>query len=134
MDWIRSVSNCDPEFKFRCPKQWDNLERTADQGIRFCQECKKNVYLTRNDTETLQRARGGQCVARLSPPEDERKHKLGEVSPEYAERLAAEHRKAERERRIQEALLRLPGNSKACPTCGFPEDAALGCTVCAVSA
>ena len=133
MGWIRAVSNCKPEFKFRCPKQWDDLQQTADQAVRYCQECKENVYLTRNDTETLQRARAGQCVARMSPPEDEGHILVGEVSPEYAARLDAEHERAERERRIQAALLRIPGNAKPCPKCGFPEDAAKGCTVCVAS-
>jgi hypothetical protein len=133
MDWIRSVSNCKPVFKFRCPKKWDDLQRTADPTVRFCQECRENVYLTRNDTETLQRARAGQCVARLSPQEEDGRTLLGEISEEHAAELDAEHRRAERERRIQEALLRIPGNSKSCPTSGFPEDSRLGCAVCAVS-
>jgi hypothetical protein len=132
MTWSRSVSNCKPEFKFRCPKQWDDLARTADQTVRFCQECKENVYLTRTDAETLQRARAGQCVARLRPQDDDGHLLLGEISPEYEAELAAEHQRAQREKRIEEALLRLPGNSRPCPKCGFPEDAALGCTVCAV--
>jgi len=131
MNWIRSVSNCKSEFKFRCPKQWDDLVRTADQSTRFCKECKENVYLTRTDAETLQRARAGQCVARLRPQDDDRQIEVGEISPEYQARLAAEHERAQREKRIEEALLRIPGNSRPCPKCGFPEDAALGCTVCA---
>ncbi len=130
MDWNESVINCNSEFKFRCPKKWDDLVQTAEDSVRFCMECQENVYLVQTDTETLQRARAGQCVARRRPEDTEEDALLGEIGPEYEARLAAEDEKAQREKRIEEALRRLPGNAKPCPKCGYPEDGARGCTVC----
>src|SRR5215471_15945594 len=31
------IENCSLSFKFRCPKQWDRLQRTELAAVRFCE-------------------------------------------------------------------------------------------------
>ncbi len=57
------ISNCQPQFKFRCPKQWGELKRTADRSTRFCDVCQQTVFLCFKQSELQERASKGQCVA-----------------------------------------------------------------------
>lgn len=55
------ITNC--KLVFKCPKQWEELDITANQGIRFCHACDRGVYLA-EDEETLSLlAALGKCVA-----------------------------------------------------------------------
>ena len=67
----RSIRNCTDDFAFVCPKLWDKLQPTIDEGIRFCDACRKNVYYCRTDEEFTRRARDGQCVARETSSDSE---------------------------------------------------------------
>jgi hypothetical protein len=57
------IENCEVRFKFRCPKQWQNLARTDDSQVRFCDACRKNVYYCGTIAEARDHARRGHCVA-----------------------------------------------------------------------
>jgi hypothetical protein len=50
-------------FDFKCSKNWLDMDITDDNNIRFCQDCKKNVYFVNNELEYEMRASSGQCVA-----------------------------------------------------------------------
>jgi uncharacterized protein (TIGR02996 family) len=67
-DWLAVVSKlaierCDSAFRFRCPKQWENLKPTADAAVRFCDECKKNVYYCDTIGSARRHARHDECIA-----------------------------------------------------------------------
>lgn len=59
----RPIQNCQVRFQFRCPKQWDALQETAEPGVRSCGECHKQVYLCQSTQEAAEHARAGHCVA-----------------------------------------------------------------------
>lgn len=82
------IQNCHLRFQFKCPKQWDALQETAEAGVRFCGQCHKQVYLCQGKEEAARHARAGHCVA----------VPVGLVSPEsspdareHVEPLAREH-------------------------------------------
>jgi len=55
------VDECD--FEFKCPLHWDDLVVTADNDIRFCHECRKNVFRCRSRNEFEAHRSLGHCVA-----------------------------------------------------------------------
>jgi len=57
------IENCEPAFRFQCPKQWENLEITRDPTIRHCNACEKKVYYCRTLPDAQNHARQGHCVA-----------------------------------------------------------------------
>jgi type IV pilus assembly protein PilB len=59
----RPIQNCRLRFQFKCPKDWDALQETAEVGVRFCGECHKQVYLCQSKQEAAQHAMAGHCVA-----------------------------------------------------------------------
>ena len=51
------------EWKFKCTKQWEGLEKTSDDKIRWCNDCDKPVHFV-DSIEDLARAQvSHQCVA-----------------------------------------------------------------------
>src|SRR5689334_19593556 len=39
--WLATISrvpieSCGVAFRFRCPKRWEDLRKTAESGVRFC--------------------------------------------------------------------------------------------------
>jgi uncharacterized protein (TIGR02996 family) len=67
-DWLVILSRskidfCDRFFRFRCPKQWERLQLTADPRVRFCRACRKSVYYCQGLAEGLRHAAAGHCVA-----------------------------------------------------------------------
>lgn len=57
------VINCDVKFRFRCPRLWEQLRPTDDEGIRFCEVCAKSVHRAADANEADRLARQGKCVA-----------------------------------------------------------------------
>lgn len=57
-------------FDFRCEKVWAGMDTTTDELVRFCQSCKKHVYLVSDSHEYEARASAGQCVAIKSIPNE----------------------------------------------------------------
>ena len=57
------IENCYYKFEFKCPLQWDNLKKTDDSNIRFCNDCSKLVYKCKNKKEFDTHSKLGRCVA-----------------------------------------------------------------------
>lgn len=71
------MNNSDKEqvFSFQCPKQWNELDNTEDEYVRFCSQCNKPVYLAGNTKELAERAIKKQCAAIKQP--HEQGHQIG---------------------------------------------------------
>lgn len=52
-----------PAFRFLCSKQWRELDKTPEDNVRFCQQCKKPVFLARDAQELSDLARQERCAA-----------------------------------------------------------------------
>ena len=55
------IKNCD--FEYQCPKSWEDLFETNVDSVRYCDQCKKNVYLSQSVIEVHQHAEKHECVA-----------------------------------------------------------------------
>jgi uncharacterized protein (TIGR02996 family) len=55
------LENC--QFRFRCPKKWASLQVTDHEEVRFCDNCRENVYYCTSISEAKGHARLGHCVA-----------------------------------------------------------------------
>ena len=55
------VGNC--EFSFVCPRTWDGLQETGNPTVRFCAECRNEVYLTLSREQFEENRRLRRCVA-----------------------------------------------------------------------
>jgi hypothetical protein len=56
-----AIRNC--VFAFQCTRTWDSLRPTGSQGIRFCDDCQREVHFCR-DARALSRAIAlNRCVA-----------------------------------------------------------------------
>jgi uncharacterized protein (TIGR02996 family) len=66
-DWWRALDHSRVEycleFEFACPKRWDQLEPTADPGVRHCSKCDRSVFYCRDSREAVRLAEAGECVA-----------------------------------------------------------------------
>lgn len=60
-----TLRNC--QFKFKCPKQWDSLERTNRTDVRFCDHCKEKVYFCHTSHELREAIEKNYCVAINKP-------------------------------------------------------------------
>src|SRR5262249_36216982 len=73
------IENC-LRFTFQCPQQWETLQPTKREQIRFCAVCKSNVFHCHTIDQARTMARMGRCVAvdsRLAREEGD----LGEGQP-----------------------------------------------------
>lgn len=50
-------------FAFACPKRWETLAPTEAASIRFCQDCKEQVYRCDTVEEATAQALAGHCIA-----------------------------------------------------------------------
>jgi hypothetical protein len=57
------IENCDVHFRFKCPKQWADLQPTNDKLVRHCDVCEKDVFYCYTKDELQERASKNQCVA-----------------------------------------------------------------------
>lgn len=55
------IQNCDPGFRFVCPRKWHSLTSTADESVRHCPECNQQVYRYQSQAE-MPTAHGKRCV------------------------------------------------------------------------
>jgi len=55
------IQDCKKLFKYLCPKKWENLEPTEREKVRFCNSCRKNVYLCSSEEEA--ESYSGVCIA-----------------------------------------------------------------------
>jgi hypothetical protein len=59
------IFNCTLEVQ--CPKGWDVMTPTAQEGVRHCATCRRDVHWANNARELNALARRGECAAlRLS--------------------------------------------------------------------
>jgi uncharacterized protein (TIGR02996 family) len=66
--WLAAVSrapieNCGVEFQFRCPRRWEELRPSADEAVRFCDECRREVVFCRTIEVAQTHAALGDCIA-----------------------------------------------------------------------
>lgn len=57
-------------MEYVCPKTWESLAVTGRDDIRFCDQCKKKVYLCASQEEVDAAAELGKCVAFYSVEAD----------------------------------------------------------------
>ena len=57
-----------------CPKQWDDLEPTDSERVRFCSSCERNVHHVITDEEIGRAIREDQCIAWEVPTEIRQKY------------------------------------------------------------
>jgi uncharacterized protein (TIGR02996 family) len=67
-DWLALVAKTDIElcefrFRFHCPRKWETLTPTKNDGVRFCAACRKSVYFCNNLEVAYHHAYLGHCVA-----------------------------------------------------------------------
>ena len=55
------IRNC--QFKFECPKIWDDLAETADERVRHCGECNRMVIFCRTAKQLKRAIVDNYCVA-----------------------------------------------------------------------
>jgi hypothetical protein len=60
-----TITNCTVQFRRLCPMRWEQLEPTADEAVRLCKTCWRQVFHCRTDVEALYHAMKGHCVAVL---------------------------------------------------------------------
>ena len=64
MKKIFTHSEANELFKFRCQLKWSQLYgKSPSDTERYCGSCQQNVYLCENETELLEHAKQGHCVA-----------------------------------------------------------------------
>lgn len=56
-----TIRNC--RFAFKCDKEWDSLDDTGDEDVRFCQTCQKEVHFCNDNFELIQNIKLNRCVA-----------------------------------------------------------------------
>ena len=64
---VHQVENCD--FLFKCPQQWDKMDETENEDVRFCGECRKEVHFVKGVKSLKELREAGKCVALWQPVE-----------------------------------------------------------------
>ena len=65
-----NIRNC--VFGFRCTQNWDAMQETSRDGVRFCKECAKDVYWVSNKDKLLEAITLNHCIAIESPKDPTR--------------------------------------------------------------
>lgn len=117
------VVNCEIKFRFECPKIWQNLDDTAQTGVKFCKTCERDVFLCSTDEETMRHAEQGHCVARARPHFSTLPMMvIGEIGcgviPTEAQKEA--QKISHREGAIEGALRDTKITKRRCAQCGYP--------------
>lgn len=50
-------------FSFTCPRLWDRLQPTAEEGVRHCHECDREVHLALTEEDVRRHSEAGRCIA-----------------------------------------------------------------------
>ena len=56
-----NIRNC--VFGFRCAQNWDAMKETSRDGVRFCEECGKDVYWITDKESLMEAITMNRCVA-----------------------------------------------------------------------
>jgi hypothetical protein len=62
------IRNC--VFGFRCAQNWEAMDETSRNDVRFCRECAKDVYYVENHIELSEAIGLNRCVA-IKPASNE---------------------------------------------------------------
>jgi hypothetical protein len=57
------ITNCQVDFSFKCPKEWEELQPTTSLNTRFCNVCSKNVYYCSTIEQVRANALLQNCIA-----------------------------------------------------------------------
>lgn len=60
-DLNKEIINC--TFEFQCPLDWNKLQLTNNEDIRFCYKCNCNVYFAHSQLHLNSLARERKCIA-----------------------------------------------------------------------
>jgi hypothetical protein len=77
------------QFRFKCPQFWDRLQPSAEEEVRHCPECQRDVYLALTEEDFRKHSDEGRCMAvpvvRNSPQgdSDEPGYWMGQVDTPY---------------------------------------------------
>lgn len=132
----RTIRNCTIRLKAPCPRTWEGLTPTSNPRVRHCGECNQDVHFCETDTETLEHARAGHCIAREEPHSSELPRLiLGRptvrVEPTEHQQRALEFRRRERGITTLVNSDRIQAATRQCPKCTYPvPDFRNSCYVC----
>jgi hypothetical protein len=71
-------------FEFECPLDWDDLIKTDDIYVRYCDMCERKVHFCVSDTEYEKHKKLGNCVAvDIIKPGDNYPRRLGGIPRKY---------------------------------------------------
>lgn len=51
------------EFRYECPRTWENLTPTKEAAVRYCDTCRQRVYYCTTVTEARRHVHRGRCIA-----------------------------------------------------------------------
>lgn len=60
-----TIRNC--IFSFKCEMNWEKLNETDVDNIKFCSNCQKEVYFCRTDEELVEAVKRNKCVGIFKP-------------------------------------------------------------------
>lgn len=89
-----AINGCEADFAFVCPKTWGKLKKGDDPNVRFCDDCKKNVYLVKT-REELEAKRNERCC--VAARDTYAGWLIGDVGPDYFLPENSRRRKRDRE-------------------------------------
>lgn len=62
MSWNEEVRISCP-FSLKCPRLWDRLQPTAEEGVRHCHECDRDAHLALTKEDFRRHSEEGRCIA-----------------------------------------------------------------------
>lgn len=134
MRTLKTIRTCAVRVETPCPKRWDALEPTHEDGVRHCSACQSLVYLCVSPEETLEHARRRHCIAREEPdPSELPRMVLGKATVVETEPDRELARQLSRRERAIDRVLRagVDDETRKCPACGYPVPASrVHCFVC----
>ena len=68
---ITEIANCPLDFHLECPRRWLELRPIGRPNVRYCESCRREVHLCRDENEAVGRAQAGHCVAIYRAVENE---------------------------------------------------------------
>lgn len=83
------LNNANCELTVVCGRNWDDFDKTEEDGIKFCNHCQQAVFLTRTSAEVRIAAEKGLCVYIVPMSEAWESGQLFEVSRERIRAIEA---------------------------------------------
>ena len=50
-------------FRYECPNHWETMAPTPEAGVRYCADCRRNVYYCDTAESVERHALAGECIA-----------------------------------------------------------------------